>query len=116
MLAKSRSRFTSWLFLAIMLAIARGLLNWWSVSNLSGGFWVMKPTKLTPMERFAEVLALLLNVPSLVVTYVFGFPPFAFTMPVVAIANSCLYGATLALLVVYFRKKKRTPQDDALRT
>lgn len=116
MLAKSRSRITSWRFLAIILAIAHGLLNWWSVRSLSGGFWVMEPTKLTPIERFAEVLTLLLNVPSLVVTYVFGFPPFAFTMPVVAIANSCLYGATLALLVVYCRNKKRTPQHDALRT
>ncbi|XZE55276.1 hypothetical protein SH139x_001278 [Planctomycetaceae bacterium SH139] len=102
--------------MAIILTIAHGLLNWWSVSNLSGGFWVMEPTKLTPMERFAEVLTLLLNVPSLVVTYVFEFPPFAFTMPFVAIANSCLHGATLALLVVYCKNKKRTPPHDALRS
>lgn len=76
----------------------------------------MEPTKLTSMERFAEVLALLLNVPSLVVIYVFGFPPFAFTIPIVAIANSCLYGAILALLVVYCRNKKRTTPHDSLRT
>ena len=61
----------------------------------------------TLVERFADVLTLLLNVPSLVVCFVFGFPPFGFTMPVVAIANSCLYGSALALLVVYFKRKKQ---------
>ena len=69
-----------------------------------------------PQERLAEVLTLLLNLPSLVVTYVFGFPPFAFTMPVVAIAHSCFYGTTLALRVVYCRKKKPAPQYGALRS
>ncbi len=113
--AKSRSRILSWLCLAIILAIVHGLLNRWSVSNVSGGFWVMEGGGETPVERFAEVLTLLLNLPSLVVTYVFGFPPFVFTMPAVAIANSCLCGASLALFVVYCRKKKRTPQHDSLR-
>ncbi len=104
--SNSRPKILSWLYLAIVLAIAHGLLNWWSVRNLSGGFWVMEPTKLTPMERLAEVLTLLLNLPSLVVTYVFGFPPFGFTIPVFAIANSCLYGATLALVLVAVRHRR----------
>jgi hypothetical protein len=97
--------------LAIVLAIAHGLLNWWSVSNVSGGFWVMEGGNETPVERFAEVLTLLLNVPSLVVFYVLGklgFPPFGFTMPVVAIANSCLYGSALALLVVIVRPRRES--------
>jgi hypothetical protein len=103
--------------LAIVLAIAHGLLNWWSVHNVSGRFWVMEGGSSTPVERLAEVLMLLLNVPSLVVSFVFGFGPFAFTMPAFAIANSCFYGSTLALLlVVYCSKKKRTPQHAALRT
>lgn len=71
----------------------------------------------TLAERFADVLTLLLNVPSLVVSFVFGFGPFAFTMPAFAIANSCMYGSTLALLVVYCkRKKKRRLQHDTHRT
>ena len=70
----------------------------------------------TLVERCADVLTLLLNVPSLVVCFVFGFPPFGFTMPAFAIVNSCLYGSTLALLVLYCRKKKQTPQHDTLRT
>lgn len=111
----SRPAIVRWLYLAIVLAIAHGLLNWWSVGHTSGGFWVMEGDGSTLVERFADVLTLLLNVPSLVVCFVFGFPPFGFTMPAFAIANSCLYGSTLALLVVYCRKKKRTPQHDALR-
>ena len=98
----------SWLYLAIVLAIAHGLLNWWSVNNVFGGFWVMEGRSLTPVERLAEVLTLLLNVPSLVVCFVFGFPPFGFTMPVVAIANSCLYGSALALLVVIVRPRRES--------
>ena len=86
------------------MALAHGLMNWWIISNVSGGFWVMEPTKLTQVERFAEALTLLLNLPSLVVTYVFGFPPFAFTKPVVAIFNSCLYGAALARLAFAARQ------------
>ena len=113
--AKSRSWILSWLYLAILLAIAHGLLNWWSVSHTSGGFWVMEGGNETPVERLAEVLTLLLNVPSMVACYVwyeFGFPRFSFTKPAVAIANSCLYGAAFALLVVYCRKKKRTVNSD----
>jgi hypothetical protein len=83
----------SWLYLAIVLAVAHGLLNWWSVSHVSGGFWVTAGGSETPVERFDEVLTLLLNVPSLVVCFVFEFPPFGFTMPAFAIANSCLIGA-----------------------
>ena len=60
----------------------------------------------SPLERLAEVLTLLLNVPSLVVSFVFGFPPFGFTIPVFAIANSCLYGATLALVLVAVRHRR----------
>ena len=115
----SRPAILSWLCLAIILAIAHGLLNWWSVNNVAGGFWVMEGGNETPVGFFAELLTLLLNVPSMVVCYVwyeFGFPRFSFTKPAVAIANSCLHGAALALLVVYFKKKKRTPQHDALRT
>ena len=70
----------------------------------------------TLVERFADVLTLLLNVPSLVVCFVFGFPPFGFTMPAFAIANSCLYGSTLAQLIVYCKKKKRRTQHDTHRT
>ena len=110
----SRPWIMSWLYLAIVLAIAHGLLNWWSVNNVSGGFWVMEGSGSTLMERFADLLTLLLNVPSLVVCYVFGFPPFGFTMPAFAIANSCLYGSTLALLVVYCEKKRRTPRHDTI--
>ena len=68
------------------------------------------------VERLAELLVLLLNIPMLVSTYVFGFPPFVFRMPVVAIANNFLYGAALALIVVFCRSKKRTAQHDALHT
>lgn len=113
----SRLRIMSWLYLAIVFAVAHGLLNWWSVSHTSGGFWVMEGGGSTLAERFADVLTLLLNVPSLVVSFVFGFGPFAFTMPAFAIANSCMYGSTLALLVVYCkRKKKRRLQHDTHRT
>mgnify|MGYP006306720041 CR=1 FL=1 len=112
----SRPKILSWLYLAIVLAIAHGLLNWWSVSHLSGRFWVMEGGNETLVERFAAVLTLLLNLPSLVACFVFGFPPFGFTMPAVAIANSCLYGSTLALLVAYCKKKKRRPQHDTHRT
>jgi hypothetical protein len=101
----------SWLYLAIVLAIAHGLLNWWSVSHTSGGFWVMEGGGSTLVERFADVLTLLLNVPSLVVCFVFGFPPFGFTMPVFAVANSCLYGAALALLIVIVRPRRESRRN-----
>ncbi|MEL7499223.1 MAG: hypothetical protein AAFN77_16565 [Planctomycetota bacterium] len=97
----------SWLYLAIVLAIAHGLLNWCSVNNVSEGFWVMEGSGSTLVERFADMLTLLLNVPSLVISFVFGFGLFAFTMPAFAIANSCLYGSTLALLFVYCKRKKQ---------
>jgi hypothetical protein len=108
----SRRRIISWLYLALVFAIVHGLLNWWSVSHLSGRFWVMEGGNETLVERFAAVLTLLLNLPSLVGCFVFGFPPFGFTMPAVAIATSCLYGSSLALIVVLFRKKKRMPLKD----
>lgn len=82
---------------------------------MPGGFWVMEGGNETAVERLAELLTLLLNIPSMLFCYVWyeiGYPGFSFTEPALAIANSCLHGAALALLVVYFGTKKRTPSQD----
>ncbi len=107
--AKFRTRILSWLYLAILLAIAHGLLNWWSVSHTSSGFWVMEGSGSTLMERVADWLTILLNVPILVVVFIIKIRPFGFMISALLIANSCLYGSTLALLIVCCRKKQRTP-------
>lgn len=103
---KSRPRTMGWLLLSIVLSMAHGLLNWWSVSNVSDGFWVMEGGSQTAVERLAESLTLLLNVPSLLICFALGIGPFGFTIPFLAITNSYLYGAALALLVFSVKKRR----------
>jgi hypothetical protein len=60
----------------------------------------------TLTESVADALTLFLNLPSILVCLVFGFPPFGFRMPFFAIANSCLWGSALALIVATIHKRK----------
>ena len=69
----------------------------------------MEGSGATPTEFVANTLTVVLNLPSILICLVVGFPPFGFKMPAFLIANSCLWGITLTMIVraVGWRKLRR---------
>ena len=104
--ARSRSTVLRWLRWAAVFSIGHGLLLWWSIANISLRAAVMEGDGSRLVELVAERFINVLNFPTLIIWRIVQLPPMACFTPPFLIANSCLWGMALALIVTIMTTRR----------